>query len=129
MMQDAMDTAFNELGQKSEGVIIKGIQTTTSLIENYETIGKVLAGLVATYGAYRTAVMLVTAAESKHTIVEIGLTNARVLARKVQLALNASMLTNPYVALGTVIIGLTATMLALSDSTTIAEKAQKRFNE
>lgn len=129
MMQDAMDTAFNELGQKSEGVIIKGIQTTTSLIENYETIGKVLAGLVATYGAYRTAVMLVTAAESKHTIVEIGLTNARVLARKVQLALNASMLTNPYVALGTVIIGLTATMLALSDSTTIAEKAQKRFND
>ena len=99
------------------------------MIENYETIGKVLAGLVATYGAYRTAVMLVTAAESKHTIVEIGLTNARVLARKVQLALNASMLTNPYVALGTVIIGLTATMLALSDSTTIAEKAQKRFND
>ena len=39
------------------------------------------------------------------------------------------MLTNPYVALGTVIIGLTATMLALSDSTTIAEKAQKRFND
>ena len=129
MMQDAMDSVFNELGQKSEGVIIKGIQTTTSLIENYETIGKVLAGLVATYGAYRTAVMLVTAAESKHTIVELGLTNARVLARKVQLALNASMLTNPYVALGTVIIGLTATMLALSDSTTIAEKAQKRFND
>ena len=45
MMQDAMDSVFNELGQKSEGVIIKGIQTTTSLIENYETIGKVLAGL------------------------------------------------------------------------------------
>lgn len=129
MMQDTMDSVFNELGQKSEGVIMKGIQTTTSLIENYETIGKVLAGLVATYGAYRTAVMLVTAAESKHTIVEIGLTNARVLARKVQLALNASMLTNPYVALGTVIIGLTATMLALSDSTTIAEQAQKRFND
>ena len=55
MMQDAMDSVFNELGQKSEGVIIKGIQTTTSLIENYETIGKVLAGLAATYGVYRTA--------------------------------------------------------------------------
>ena len=43
--------------------------------------------------------MLVTAAESKHTLVEIGLTNARLLARKAQLALNAAMLTNPYVAL------------------------------
>ena len=129
MMQDAMDGVFNELGQKSEDVIIKGIQTTTSLINNYETIGKVLVGLIATYGTYRTAVMLVTAAESKHTIVEIGLTNARILARKAQLALNAAMITNPYVALATVVAGLSATMLAMSTSITSAEKAQKRFNE
>ena len=129
MMQDAMDGVFNELGQKSEDVIIKGIQTTTFLINNYETIGKVLVGLIATYGTYRTAVMLVTAAESKHTIVEIGLTNARILARKAQLALNAAMITNPYVALATVVAGLSATMLAMSTSITSAEKAQKRFNE
>lgn len=129
MMQDAMDGVFNELGQKSEDVIIKGIQTTTSLINNYETIGKVLVGLIATYGTYRTAVMLVTAAESKHTIVEIELTNARILARKAQLALNAAMITNPYVALATVVAGLSATMLAMSTSITSAEKAQKRFNE
>ena len=32
MMQDAMDAAFNEMGQKSEGVIMSGIQLTTSLI-------------------------------------------------------------------------------------------------
>ena len=95
MMQDAMDAAFNELGQKSEGVIMDGIQMTTSLIENYETVGKVLVGLVTTYGAYRTAVMLAIMATSKHTIAEVALTNARVLARKAQLALNAAMLTNP----------------------------------
>lgn len=73
MMQDAREAVFNELGTKSEGVIMKGIQVTTSLIENYETVGKVLVGLIATYGTYRTAVMLVTAAESKHTLVEIDL--------------------------------------------------------
>lgn len=129
MMQDAMDTAFNELGQKSEDIIMKGIQTTTSLIENYETIGKVLAGLVITYGAYRTAVMLVSIAESKHTLVEIGLTNARILARKAQLALNAAMITNPYVAVATVAAGLISTMWAMSKSTTSAEKAQRRFND
>ena len=129
MMQDAMDAAFNEIGQKSEGVIMKGIQVTTSLIENYETVGKVLAGLITTYGTYRTAVMLVTAAESKHTLVEIGLTNARILARKAQLALNAAMLTNPYVALATVVMGLTTTMWAMSDSTTAAARAQKEYND
>lgn len=129
MMQDAMDAAFNEMGQKSESVIMKGIQATTSLIQNYETVGKVLAGLVVTYGTYRTAVMLVTAAESKHTLVEIGLTNARLLARKAQLALNAAMLTNPYVALATVVVGLGVAMWTFRDSATEAEKAQRRFNE
>ena len=129
MMQDAREAVFNELGTKSEGVIMKGNQVTTSLIENYETVGKVLVGLIATYGTYRTAVMLVTAAESKHTLVEIGLTNARILARKAQLALNASMLTNPYVALATVVMGLTVTMWAMSDSTTAAARAQKEYND
>lgn len=129
MMQDAMDAAFNELGQKSEGVIMDGIQMTTSLIQNYETVGKVLTGLVVTYGTYRTAVMLVTAAESKHTLVEIGLTNARILARKAQLALNAAMLTNPYVALATVVVGLGVAMWTVSDSTTAAARAQKEYND
>lgn len=129
MMQDALNSVFNELGTKSESVIMDGIQMTTSLIQNYETVGKVLAGLVVTYGTYRTAVMLVTAAESKHTLVEIGLTNARLLARKAQLALNAAMLTNPYVLLATAVIGLGAAMWAFHDSTTAVEKAQKRFDE
>ena len=129
MMQDSIDAVFNELGTKSEGVIMSGIQMTTSLIENYETVGKVLAGLVVTYGTYRTAVMLTTIATSKHTIAEVTLTNARVLARKAQMALNAAMLTNPYVLLAVAVGGLTTAMWAFRDSTTSAEKAQKRFNE
>lgn len=129
MMHDALDEVFNELGTKGEGVIMSGIQATTSLIQNYETVGKVLAGMVVTYGVYRTAVMLVTAAESKHTLVEMGLTNVRILARKAQLALNASMLTNPYVALAVAVAGLVTAMWALSDGTSAAEKAQKRFND
>ena len=129
MMQDAMDSVLNELGEKSEGVIMDGIQMTASLIENYETVGKILAGLVVTYGAYRTAVMLTTIATSKHTIAEIALTNARLLARKAQLALNAAMLTNPYVLLATAVVGLGAAMWALSDSTTSAERALDSYNK
>lgn len=129
MMQDALDNAFNEMGQASEGVIMEGIQLTTTLIQNYETVGKVLVGLVATYGAYRTAVMLATIATNKHTIAEIALTNARVIARKAQMLLNAAMLTNPYVAVATVVTALVATMWAFRDSSTEAEKAQARFNQ
>lgn len=128
MMQDAMDAMFNDIGMKTEGVIIKSIQTVTKLIQNYEKVGKVLVGLVATYGAYRTAVLLSTAATSKHTIAEIALTNVRIAARKAQQLLNAAMMTNPYVALTTVVAGLAATMWALRDNTTAAEKAQKNYD-
>ena len=129
MMQDALDNAFNEMGQASEGVIMEGIQLTTTLIQNYETVGKVLVGLIATYGAYRTAVMLATIATSKHTIAEVALTNARVIARKAQLLLNAAMLTNPYVAVATVVTALVATMWTLSDSTSSAAKATREYNQ
>lgn len=128
MMHDALDNAFNEMGQASEGVIMEGIQLTTTLIQNYETVGKVLVGLVATYGAYRTAVMLATIATSKHTIAEVALTNARVIARKAQLLLNAAMLTNPYVAVATVVTALAASIWVLSTRTSEAEKATERFN-
>lgn len=128
MMQDALNNAFNEMGQTSEGVIMEGIQLTTTLIQNYETAGKVLVGLVATYGAYRTAVMLATVATGKHTIAEVALTNARVIARKAQLLLNAAMLTNPYVAVATVVTALAASIWVLSTRTSEAEKATERFN-
>lgn len=129
MMQDAMDAMFNEVGTKTEGIIIKGIQSVTTLVQNYEKVGKVLVGLVTTYGAYRTAIFLSTAATSKHTIAEIALTNVRIAARKAQQMLNAAMMTNPYVALATVVAGLATTMWALKDNTTAAEKAQERFDK
>lgn len=129
MLQDAMDSVFNEIGTKTEGVIIKSIQTVTKLIQNYETIGKVLVGLVTTYGAYRTAVLLSTAATSKHTIAEIALTNVRIAARKAQLALNAAMLTNPYVAAAAAIAGLASAMWVLYDNTSKAERQQKAYDE
>lgn len=125
MMEDAWDAALNDMGKASEGVIMEGIQATTALIQNYETVGKVLIGLVVTYGTYRTAVMLATLATSKHTMAEVTLTNVRILARKAQLALNASMLTNPYVAVATVLTGLIVTMWAFHDSTTTTEAANK----
>ena len=129
MMQDAMDAMFNDIGMKTEGVIIKSIQTVTKLIQNYEKVGKVLVGLVATYGAYRTAVLLSTAATSKHTIAEIALTNVRIAARKAQMALNAAMLTNPYVALATVVAGLTAAIVLNADSMSASAQAHKQYNE
>ncbi len=129
MMQEATEMMLNEIGKSSQGVIIKSTQAVTALIENYETVGKVLVGLVGTYGVYRTALALTTMATSKHTLAEIALTNVRIAARKAQMLLNASMLTNPYVAVATAIAGLVAVLWTLRDSTTAAERAQKKLND
>lgn len=129
MMQDAMDAVFNEIGTKTEGVIIKSIQTATKLIQSYETIGKVLVGLVATYGAYRTAVLLTTAATEGQTIAELALTKVRVAAKAAQDALNKSMLANPYVAATVAIAGLASAMWVLNDNTAKAERQQKAYDE
>lgn len=129
MMQDALDTAFNEIGQASEGIIMKGIQATTSLIQNYETVGKVLLGLIATYGTYKTATLLVWTIEqarAKTLWTSIAATKALTVA---QTALNTVMKANPYVLVATAIAGLVTAMWAYHDSTTEAEKAQARINE
>ena len=128
MMQDALDSVFNELGIKSESVIMDGIQMTTSLIQNYETVGKILAGLVVTYGTYRTAVMLVTAAENGHSAATMVMRGRILLAQKAQALLNATMLKNPYVLLATVAIGAASAIWALSKRTTEAQEVQERYN-
>lgn len=128
MMQDALDRVFNEIGTDGEGAIMGAIKGTTSLIQSYETVGKVLVGLIGTYGLYRTAVMLSTMATSEHTLAEIALTNVRMLARRAQLALNSAMLTNPYVAVAVAVGTVVTAMWAFSDSTTEAEKAQAKLN-
>lgn len=129
MMQDAMDAMFNEIGTKTEGIIVKSISTVTKLIQNYEKIGQVLAGLAMTYGSYRTAVFLATAATGKHTLAEMALINVKVAARKAQLALNAAMLTNPYVALATVVAGLTSYLVLNADAMSANAKAHKEYNQ
>ena len=128
MMQDALDSVFNELGTNSESVIMDGIQMTTSLIQNYETVGRILAGLVVTYGTYRTAVMLVTAAENGHSAATMVMRGRILLAQKAQALLNATMLKNPYVLLATVAIGAASAIWALSKRTTEAQEVQERYN-
>lgn len=56
-LQDNIDMMFNELGKASEGVLSSGVKAVAYLVENYEKIGKVIAGLIVTYGVYRTAVI------------------------------------------------------------------------
>ena len=140
---DSIDMMFNEIGQQTEGFISDSISGVAFLVENYETVGKVIAGLIGTYGAYKAAVITLTAIQKAQTLIQLesasagrALTTAQGLQAistkalsAAQLALNKTMLANPYVLVATVVVGLAAAMWTLHDSTTATEKAQKRYNE
>lgn len=126
---DAWDTMLNEIGKDTQGIASAGISGLKGLIENYETVGKILIGLIATYGTYKTALIVVRIAQDTLTArmeFAILVTKAQMIAQK---ALNTVMKANPYVLVATVLAGLVATMWAFHDSTTASEKAQQKFNE
>lgn len=129
ILGDTIDNALNDMGAKSEGVIMSGVKNTTALVENYETVGKVLVGLIGTYGAYRVALMLTANAEKGYSLTTMILRGRLIATQKATALLNTTMLKNPYVAATVAVGALVTAMWALSDSTTAAEKAQNRFKE
>ena len=135
-LQDNIDMMFNELGKASEGVLSSGVKAVAYLVENYEKIGKVIAGLIVTYGVYRTAVItnialtkgwaVATRVDAIAKGIQTLATNAATLSTN---RLTAAMLANPYGAIAVALTAVIAAMWAFSDSTTAAERAQKDFNE
>lgn len=135
-IEDAIETMFNEIGKANEGVINEALSGVSSLIENYEKVGTVIASLVAVYGTYKVAVMTVTALQSLQATGIAALTTKEVIhygwlvaTQKAQMLLNATMLANPYVAVAVAVAGVAAAIWNFHDSSTEAEKAQKRLNE
>ena len=136
MLQESFDNMFNEIGSKGEGVVMSAVKAGTYLVENYETIGKVLEGLIIAYGVYKTALIVnaavtggVKAVESASIIVKGLYTAATWAQTAAQTALNTVMMMNPYVAVGAALVGLCATIYAFTDTTTAASEAQERLNE
>lgn len=60
-IEDAIEQMFNDLGKSQEGVINTGLGVVSTLVENWETVGKVLMTVVAAYGAYKAAVITMIA--------------------------------------------------------------------
>lgn len=56
-IEDAIEQMFNDIGKSQEGVINTGLGVVSTLVENWETVGKVLMTVVAAYGAYKAAVI------------------------------------------------------------------------
>lgn len=135
-LQDNFDQMLNEIGKASEGAVSGAISGVAYLVENYQTLGKIIAGLITTYGAYRAAIIvnntlvaLSTQLTNGWTVAQLAQYRGLLLLEKAQKLLNATMLANPYVFMATAVAALAAAMFVLTDRTSAAEKAQKRLNE
>ena len=126
---DAWDSMLNEIGKNTQGIASSGISALKGLIENYETVGKVILGLMTTYGIYKTATLalwVIEQARAKTLLTSIATTKALTAA---QAALNLVMKANPFVLVATTLAGVVAAMWAFHDSATESEKAQDRLNK
>lgn len=154
-IEDAIDGMLNKIGKQNEGIINGALSTVSSLVENYERVGKVLMGLVATYGAYKAAVITVTAIEATAKKVkeaqiatDVAATVAKgantaatttlsaaemlhygkiMLVQKAQALLNATMLANPYVWVTTAIVGMVAAFASLKTQQELVNEASDEY--
>lgn len=128
-LEGAIQDALNDMGEKGQGIITEGISLATTAVQNYEKLGSILAGMIATYGIYKVAVILATEAEKGYTIAQTLNIKVLLLAEKAQKLLNATMLANPYVLAAVALGAIVTAAWAFHDSTTAGERAQARFNE
>lgn len=68
-LKDSIEIMFNEIGKASEGVINTTLDNAWLLVENYEKVGKILTGLVSTYGVYKAALLTAIAIEKVQSAV------------------------------------------------------------
>lgn len=131
---DAVDAMFNDMGRSQEGLLTETFKGAIAVVENYEKVIDVLKVVVATYGAYRAAVMLTAAVQSASLILSeaqafIALARSIKTAADAQALLNIAVRSNPYVIAATALAALVSAFVVFGGEATRAEQAQNGLNE
>ena len=116
-LEGAIGDMLNAIGENTEGIMKGAIDVATLLAKNYETVGNVLLQLIATYGSYKTAVIVTTAAEAVLNgtyTVKIRLLRAAAVAQQL---LNKTMLANPFVAVATAVMSVVSALVIFRKKT------------
>lgn len=130
-IEDAIEQMFDQIGQASEGVIGTSLDIITALVENWETVGKVLLTVIATYGTYKAAVLAVAAAHKVQAIwgnisAFLSLAKSVTSAKDAMLLFNMAVKANP---LGLVLSVVAAAATAFSLFSTKSGEAAEMTNK
>jgi tape measure domain-containing protein len=110
-LQGAVEDALNELGEKTQGVVLSAVNLATDLVKNYETIGKVLGQLIILYGSYKVALATTIAIEKAKKAIRfaqeyVTMSRALGVATANQIAFNTAAMANPYVWIAVAVAGI-----------------------
>lgn len=129
-LQDRIQLMYNEIGESNEGFIRNVIQGSSYLVENYESVAKIITTLIAVYGTYRAALALniaLTKANSKATLSYAAVLD---LLRTKMIALRTVAMTMGAIGLAIGAIALVTTaVMAFSKEVEKAENIQDRLNK
>lgn len=134
LLQGAWEEALNDIGKRSQGVIVAGLQGATKLVENYDKLIAVILGLVSAYGTYKAAMLATLAIDQAKMFAE----NIRLVAmfrkelgllKAAQQAFNLTAIKNPYVLLASAITAVGVAIYSFASRTDKATKAQEEFNK
>lgn len=140
---DAWDRMLNDVGESNQDTLKGGVQLLISMVENYETILDIIKVLIATYGAYKAAIIAISITEKiryQITLAQMastkGLTTLEALhavvlgkVKDAQALLNKTILKNPYAAAAALIGGLIAALVLFTKSTDAASIAQGKLDD
>lgn len=135
-LKDNIQFMFNDIGKSSEGAIYTAIDGAATLVDNYEAVGKTLLGLMATYGAYKTAVYLLAVAENARYQAALaqmaGYSRMTVLTDLLRMkteALNKVLNRNAYAILAAAAVALAYGVYQAVTATSQLEESQKRVQD
>ncbi len=149
-LQDDLDSMFNEIGESMQGAFKGGIEFASTLVANYKDVIDVISTLVGIYGTYRVALFTLNTLEKAHaayialeetahiqnalaTEADIAVkgkaTVATVLFQKAQAALNATLLSNPYVLVAAAIAALVGSMIYLATNVKSTQEVIDDLND
>lgn len=133
-LKDTIASMYNSIGQNNKGAIVSAIDISAEVISHYQDFIDVAKVLVATYGAYKAAL-----------IAQIALQKASMLATQIQewyqlgknlgfatanqLMFNNAAKVNPYVALATAIVALGTALYVFSTRASGAKKAAEELRD
>lgn len=137
-IEDAIEQMFNDLGKSQEGVINTGLGVVSTLVENWETVGKAVMVAVTAYGAYKAVAITLAAIEKARIALNtavrfIELAKAVSNATQAMRVFNLACKTNILgFVVGTVLSAIVAFKLfgnSAEDATTKTSKFTESANE